>query len=66
MKSKTKPVKTVLERMRKTVFPRICCSKHKKADKREPGLLRQELRCSEMLCLCAILNVKGVYLAVKD
>ena len=32
-------------------FPRTCCSIHKKYDKRKPGLLKKEFRCSEMLCL---------------
>ena len=31
-------------------FPRTCCSAHKKHDKREPGLFKEEFRCSEMLC----------------
>ena len=34
-------------------FPRACCAKHKKHDKREPGLFKEEFRCSEMLCLCS-------------
>ena len=34
-------------------FPRTCCSIHKKHDKREPGLFKEELRCTEMLCLCS-------------
>ena len=34
-------------------FPRTCCSAHKKHDKREPGLLKEEFTCSEMLCLCS-------------
>ena len=34
-------------------FPRTCCSKHKKHDKREPGLFKEEFRCTEMLCLCS-------------
>ena len=33
-------------------FPRSCCSAHKKYDKREPGLCKDEFRCSEM-CLCS-------------
>ena len=33
------------------LFPRTCCTKHKKHDKREPGLLKEEFKCSEMLCL---------------
>ena len=32
-------------------FPRICCVKHKQHDKREPGLFKEEFRCTEMLCL---------------
>ena len=34
-------------------FPRTCCVKHKKLDKREPGLFTEELRCTETLCLCS-------------
>ena len=34
-------------------FPRTCCAKHKKHDKREPGLFKEEFRCTEMLCLCS-------------
>ena len=34
-------------------FPRICCDVHKKHDKREPGLFKEEFRCAEMLCLCS-------------
>ena len=34
-------------------FPRICCNAHKKHDKREPVLFKEEFRCSEMLCLCS-------------
>ena len=34
------------------LFPRTCCTAHKKHDKREPGLFKKEFRCSEMLCLC--------------
>ena len=34
-------------------FPRTCCSVHKKHDKREPGLFKEEFRCTEMLCLCS-------------
>ena len=32
-------------------FPRTFCSVHKKHNKREPGLFKEELRCTEMLCL---------------
>ena len=34
-------------------FPRTCCSAHKKHDKRERGLFKEEFRCSEMLCWCS-------------
>ena len=34
-------------------FPRTCCNVHKKHDKREPGLLKEEFRCTETLCLCS-------------
>ena len=34
-------------------FARTCCTKHKKHDKREPGLFKEEFRCTEMLCLCS-------------
>ena len=34
-------------------FPRTCCNVHKKLDKREPGLFKEEFRCAEMLCLCS-------------
>ena len=33
-------------------FPRTCCTKHMKHDKREPGLFKEEFRCTEM-CLCS-------------
>ena len=33
-------------------FPRTCCVKHKQHDKREPGLFKEEFRCTVMLCLC--------------
>ena len=32
-------------------FPRTCCSKHKNDDKREPGLFKEDFRCTEMICL---------------
>ena len=35
------------------LFPRTCCSAHKKHDKREPGLFKEESRCTEMLCSCS-------------
>ena len=34
-------------------FPRTCCVKHKQHNKREPGLFKEELRCTEMVCLCS-------------
>ena len=34
-------------------FSRTCCTKHVKHDKREPGLFKEEFRCTEMLCLCS-------------
>ena len=34
-------------------YPRTCCSTHKKHDKREPGLFKEEFRCTELLCLCS-------------
>ena len=34
-------------------FPRTCSTKHMKHDKREPGLFKEEFRCTEMLCLCS-------------
>ena len=34
-------------------FPRTCCTAHKKHDKKGLGLLKEEFRCSEMLCLCS-------------
>ena len=34
-------------------FRRTCCNTHKKHDKREAGLFKEELRCAEMLCHCS-------------
>ena len=34
-------------------LPRKCCVKHKQHNKREPGLFKEEFRCTEMLCLCS-------------
>ena len=34
-------------------FPRATCSIHRKLDKREPGLFKEELRCTIILCLCS-------------
>ena len=53
-------------------FPRICCQIHKKHDKREPGLFKEEFRCAEMLCLCSktyvvMINILiSTSLAAKD
>ena len=33
------------------LFPRTCCVKHKQHDRREPGLFKEEFRCTEILCL---------------
>ena len=33
-------------------LPRTCFTEHKEHDKREPGLFKEEFRCTEMLCLC--------------
>ena len=32
---------------------RTCFSKHKKHEKREPGLFKEEFRCNKTLCLCS-------------
>ena len=37
----------------KNSFPRTCCAVHRKYDQREPGLFKEEFRCTEMLCLCS-------------
>ena len=34
-------------------FPRTCCDKHKKQDRREPGLFKKKFRCTETICLCS-------------
>ena len=34
-------------------FPRTCFVKHKQHGTREPGLFKEEFRCTEMLCLCS-------------
>ena len=34
-------------------FPRTCCSVHKKHDKREPGLFKEEFGCAQLFCLCS-------------
>ena len=42
-----------LEQNQNWIFPRTCCSVHKKHDKREPGLFKEEFKCTEMLCSCS-------------
>ena len=32
--------------------PRTCCAKHKKHDRRELGLIKEDFRYTEMICLC--------------
>ena len=34
-------------------FSRTCCVKHNQHDKREPGLFREEFRCTEIIYLCS-------------
>ena len=34
-----------------SLFPWMCCDKHKKYDQREAGLFKEEIRCKEMLYL---------------
>ena len=36
-----------------SLFRQTCCVKHKQHDKREPSLLKEEFRCTEMLRLCS-------------
>ena len=33
-------------------LPGTCCARHKKHHRREPGLFKEEFRCTEMICLC--------------
>ena len=35
------------------IFRRTCCVNYKQHGKREPGLFKEEFRCTEMLCLCS-------------
>ena len=35
----------------KRFFLRLCCDKHRKQDKREPGVPKEEIKRSELLCL---------------
>ena len=34
-------------------LPRTCFVKHRQHDKGEPGLFKEEFRCTEMSCLCS-------------
>ena len=34
-------------------FPRTCCAKHKKHNRREPGLFKEEFRCTDLIWLCS-------------
>ena len=34
-------------------YLRTCCAGHKEHDKKDPGLFKEELRCTELLCLCS-------------
>ena len=34
-------------------FPSTCCAKYEEHDRGEPGLVKEELRCTEMICLCS-------------
>ena len=34
-------------------FPRTCCTKQMKHDKRAAGRFKEEFRCTEMFCLCS-------------
>ena len=36
------------------IIPRICCDKHKKHNKREPGLLKEEFRCTRFILIILI------------
>ena len=47
------------------IFPRTCCVKHKKHVKREPGLFKEEFRCTEMLCLCEFRCTEMICLCSK-
>ena len=35
------------------INPRVCHDKRKKHDRGEPGLFKEEFRCTEILCLCS-------------
>ena len=42
-------------------FLRRCCKIHKKHDKMEPGLFKEEFRCTEMLCLCFVVTTQASF-----
>ena len=44
---------SIFTKSAKTFFPRTCCAKHKKHNRGEPGLLKEEFRCTKMICLCS-------------
>ena len=37
---------------KRNLFPCVCCAEHKRHDRREPGLFKEEFRSTEMICLC--------------
>ena len=44
LKCEERTVETTSEQKRKKFCHRICCSKHKKHDRREPGLFKEDFR----------------------
>ena len=51
---RTKDCKDVLTNNETTnFFPRTRCAKHKKHEKKGPGLFKEEFRCTKMLCFCS-------------
>ena len=46
-------LKTALMTLLRMLPANFCCNIHKKHDKREPGLFKEEFRCAEWLCLCS-------------
>ena len=43
----------LLANLTQNFFPLTCFTKHKKHDRREPGLFKEEFRCTECICLCS-------------
>ena len=43
----------IIANAKKNFFPRTCCAVHKKHDKQEPGLIKEEFCCTGVLCLCS-------------